>query len=1576
MEAGQRALDAAAEMLDEAWRLRVHACITWARVSGSTFRSLTNTSASTDFKQLVATHPNLVQIVWDSAWDSSLATQSTDPPVPPLLQKQWEEQWPAGPAADEAVRPQQAAAVAGQRAAGGTYSGGPEPEPELQRDEPDSPAAAGTAHAKELADAKREHERQVARLEYQLRCERETINSGMRRELDRHTRDLERQRRELEALRSQADELQRTGQLAQQRQMQQAPMRAADESGAELFWSQQPGEEKWRYQNPSTTPVAEPSQVKVLSKAIITVFTKFGPAIVHGDERGEGFRSEADGGLLAVKAELGQEFDTFRRYERLFGHHDLGAGQGDTVEHLLVDNTSKFLDQHQFQNKYGATLQEHVKKGSERDPLAQAWGTHYHNELRAVFCAFCAAEFGRPLVNLSQPLDKEILRKSVRAQPPGGVLQPGPRGAAACAPEPESPAQADDATVTLKTPNQVIEDFVRRYQQGFSLDTGKTGVQYAFNDNDQPTANNPTHRVFVGVDLFPDFILPAPDIKSSNAAFPAAKAQPLGSQVKLMLTGFEYVDQSAASALEKSTQWVLAERAQIEIRWSTFDRGDHKMNWHIFDYAHECGLKQLKDVLDGDGTLLGFETLHTRIAEQDAQVAGLELTEDAWLCLKHSLLAYYGIAQPSATEGEPSFTEVPNWESCDMPQVDMPKPPEVHKAYRCLMQFEDLTRRRDIRPCTATARQQKPWIDGYALRNAMANLRKNFKGAVVLDKIESAFKALTCGPTAHVKTLRGLLLWGPPGTGKTTIMETLGKDAGFHMMAAPFAGADCNSGLVGDTEKILGAVTDRSRQLEWAACCLVIDEIDALAPDRDANASEGKVNAISKLLSVFGGIDDHKNLFIFAATNRKTDMDQAVLRRLEAKFYVGVPDPDARRELILGKLSIPELQVCASGDGLARTPSSQQAERADSMMSLLVKVTTNFSGANVAKLCSRVQLDYERFRAVNPALCAEAIKSAKNVCEEEVVMVGDRFIPDLLEGYADDGRDNDAQVQSLAAFLIKNQGVCDGKMFADLSESNEEIQTEKGTVELQLKVRDTKGRSTKEVWGRGGDNDREAGFDWGKQYPEDALDVLITALVQFACHEDIKASLIKVITGSTMRRAKKYDENAMISELESVMSECQEEENAIICLEVSSLVRVQMTEFGGEDRPQILHPRLMFAIIDVVRKHRKSDSTWICIASCNPYATQQMKTELRWPTTLREDQQQKMLKAETRCVRCGAKFSELSDDHSCRYHRAPKNKYMVCSCDQTPCICLMGKEEQLRLIPTWDRETAERSPASTDAARNRGHQKLPDSHYQSLEIQGVYEYTQHKVTSDGRQWQHTYRDWLIYVDGQLDQRKSWTDKEKKTFQWSCCGATGLWSRGCDDCQEEHTKWYGDYGAAPTSDLEPEPEPAQARWEPPSPDWWTSPNWTGGLCREIVTRGWRGMQNRERGRTRAKEAFIRAGGPANKENAIAYLAGNRSKPDSFWEPPPPQEGEPQAPRRPANPAQAQPHPEEGVASTPARGPSPAPEPAPALASAPAPAPMPAPAPTPAPVQSSVGGAGSPAADDFAFTPLPQNPLGGQ
>ncbi|CAF4704877.1 unnamed protein product, partial [Didymodactylos carnosus] len=81
-------------------------------------------------------------------------------------------------------------------------------------------------------------------------------------------------------------------------------------------------------------------------------------------------------------------------------------------------------------------------------------------------------------------------------------------------------------------------------------------------------------------------------------------------------------------------------------------------------------------------------------------------------------------------------------------------------------------------------------------------------------------------------------------------------------------------------------------------CCVSIDEIDSLAPKRNEDSSEGKVDKISVLLGLIDGIKDIPSLMIFCATNRLHMMDEAFLRRMSGKFFVGRPSLEARRTIL------------------------------------------------------------------------------------------------------------------------------------------------------------------------------------------------------------------------------------------------------------------------------------------------------------------------------------------------------------------------------------------------------------------------------------------------------------------------------------------------------------------------------------------------------------------------------------------------------------------------------------------------------------------------------------------------------
>ncbi len=129
-------------------------------------------------------------------------------------------------------------------------------------------------------------------------------------------------------------------------------------------------------------------------------------------------------------------------------------------------------------------------------------------------------------------------------------------------------------------------------------------------------------------------------------------------------------------------------------------------------------------------------------------------------------------------------------------------------------------------------------------------------------------------------------------------MSKLSTKLGICMVGPPLAAGELNRPLVGESERVIIELASRCHRVPYAMCCLSIDEIDSLAPKRDEESSEGKVDKISVLLSLIDGIKDVPNLMIFCATNRLHMMDEAFLRRMSGKFFVGRPSSQARTKIL------------------------------------------------------------------------------------------------------------------------------------------------------------------------------------------------------------------------------------------------------------------------------------------------------------------------------------------------------------------------------------------------------------------------------------------------------------------------------------------------------------------------------------------------------------------------------------------------------------------------------------------------------------------------------------------------------
>jgi len=215
-----------------------------------------------------------------------------------------------------------------------------------------------------------------------------------------------------------------------------------------------------------------------------------------------------------------------------------------------------------------------------------------------------------------------------------------------------------------------------------------------------------------------------------------------------------------------------------------------------------------------------------------------------------------------------------------------------------------------------------------------------------LDQVKQQLKEMVEWPLKHpemfsrmgIEPPKGILLFGPPGCGKTLLAKAVATESEANFIAV--RGPEVLSKWVGESEKAIRKVFQKARQA--APCIVFFDEIDSIAPRRGLYGGESGVTErlVNQLLTEMDGIEKLKSVVVIAATNRPDILDPALLRPGRFDRVVYVPPPDKKGRLEIFKV---------------HTKNMPLAEDVD--LEKLAEITEGYTGADIEAVCREAALN-------------------------------------------------------------------------------------------------------------------------------------------------------------------------------------------------------------------------------------------------------------------------------------------------------------------------------------------------------------------------------------------------------------------------------------------------------------------------------------------------------------------------------------------------------------------------------------------------------------------------------------------
>nr|WP_201013825.1 AAA family ATPase [Candidatus Methanomethylophilus sp. 1R26] len=229
--------------------------------------------------------------------------------------------------------------------------------------------------------------------------------------------------------------------------------------------------------------------------------------------------------------------------------------------------------------------------------------------------------------------------------------------------------------------------------------------------------------------------------------------------------------------------------------------------------------------------------------------------------------------------------------------------------------------------------------------------------AQIREMIELPLKHPELFKRLGVEAPKGVLLHGPPGTGKTMLAKAVAGETSSNFIS--LSGPEIMSKFYGESEGKLREIFKNAE--ENAPSIIFIDEIDSIAPKRSEVQGEEERRIVAQLLTVMDGLNSRGKVVVIGATNRPNAIDEALRRpgRFDREIEIGVPDEHGRLEI---------LQIHTRGMPLDKTVDLKE----------IAEKTHGYVGADLAALCReaamaalrRVLPDVTSRRRPSPPRCS------------------------------------------------------------------------------------------------------------------------------------------------------------------------------------------------------------------------------------------------------------------------------------------------------------------------------------------------------------------------------------------------------------------------------------------------------------------------------------------------------------------------------------------------------------------------------------------------------------------------------